>query len=449
LGTKFPFDKTYTIEPISDSTLYPIFYLVSLYINQGIVKEEQLTENFFDFVYLGLGDSEIISKEISLDIKLLLQIRKDVEYWYPLDINLGGQDHLTVHFPVFLMNHVALLPKKYWPKGIIVNWWVINKSGKISKSKGGVRSIGQEAKTYSVDAIRLFYSNIASPFVNIDFPEEDLIKYKQRLEKIYYFIVDLENNFKLLEIKNLNNIDRWLESKFNQRLKNIIGSMDKIEFKEAKDDIYFNIYNDLHWYLRRGGNNKTLLKEIIKKWTLSFGLFTPHIAEELNEVLGNQELVSTSVFPKVNDSKIDESLDTNEKNIENISSEIRTVLKMANIEKPKTIKIIVSKSWKYDFYKDLKSELEVTRNVGQIISTLMSKHLDYKSEIGKMVPRLLKQPSLLENIISQDVDFNFFKDILLFLESEFTTKIEIYKAEDFNDIKSETATPGKPGIIVE
>jgi len=449
LGTKFPFDKSYTIEPISDSTLYPIFYLVSLYVNQGLVKEEQLTESFFDFVYLGIGDSNIVSKEINLDLELLLKIRKDVEYWYPLDINLGGQDHLTVHFPVFLMNHVALLPKNYWPEGIIVNWWVINKSGKISKSKGGVRSIGQEAKTYSVDAIRLFYANVASPFVNIDFPEEDLKKYKQRLEKLYYFIVDLENNFKLIETKNLNNIDRWLESKFNQRLRNIVNSMEKIEFKEATDDIYFNIYNDLHWYLRRGGNNKTLLKEIIKKWILSFGIFTPHLAEELNEVIGNLELIALSKFPKVNASKIDEDLDINEKNIENISSEIRTVLKMANIEKPKTIKIIISKSWKYGLYKDLKSELEITRNVGQIISTLMSKHLDYKSEIGKMVPRLLKQPSLLENIISQDVDFNFFKDILLFLESEFTTKIEIYKAEDFNDIKSETATPGKPGIIVE
>ena len=264
---KIAFDESYTIEPIADSTLYPIYYLVSKYVNEGKLKSEQLTESFFDYVYLGKGKPE----NTGVDKSLAEQIRKDVEYWYPLDINLGGKEHQTVHFPVFLMNHVAVLPEKYYPKGIFVNWWVVSKVGKISKSKGGVGSLSDEAKTYSVDAMRLFYANIANPFVDISFEKEDLINYKQRLDKIYNLIEEI------IEDKENNKdtrLDSWLESMWNTRLKSIIANMEIIEFKNTTDDIYFNFYNDLSWYRNRGGCNKDLLKEILGQWTLTFGLFT-------------------------------------------------------------------------------------------------------------------------------------------------------------------------------
>jgi leucyl-tRNA synthetase len=63
LGTKLPFDQSYTIEPISDSTLYPIYYLISLYVNNGKIKTEQLTEEFFDYVFLNKGESREVSQK--------------------------------------------------------------------------------------------------------------------------------------------------------------------------------------------------------------------------------------------------------------------------------------------------------------------------------------------------------------------------------------------------
>ncbi|MEM3059358.1 MAG: leucine--tRNA ligase, partial [Methanomassiliicoccales archaeon] len=136
LGTRFPFDDKWIIEAISDSTLYPIYYLVSKYVNCGELKLEQLTDEFFDFVFLGKGKLEDVCNRTRIDPTLLAKIREDVEYWYPLDINLGGKEHMTVHFPAFLMNHVGILEQKFWPRGIFVNWYITGKLGKISKSKG-------------------------------------------------------------------------------------------------------------------------------------------------------------------------------------------------------------------------------------------------------------------------------------------------------------------------
>jgi len=447
LGTKLPFDNSYTIEPISDSTLYPIYYLVSLYVNSGELKVEQLNEEFFDYVYLEVGNIDEVVKKTELKKELLLKIRKDVDYWYPLDINLGGQEHQTVHFPTFLMNHVAILPEKYYPQGIFVNWWVVSRSGKISKSKGGVGSIGKEAEKYSVDAIRLFYANVASPFSNISFEESDLFIYKTRLEKIFGFIENIIADNSLVE-KREDKLDLWLESTFNIRLNTIIQAMEKIEFKVASDEIYFNFYNDLVWYQRRGGINRKTIKQILHKWVKLFGMFTPHMAEELNSLLGYDELIVTSAFPEVDEVKIDFNLIQSEKKIDDITLEIRNVLKMANLEKPNKITLFVCEEWKYKFYMEAIAELKNTRNIGQLVPYFISHYEEHKEDVSKILARLIKNP-ITDEIKTQAEDFSFYKEIEGFLEKTFDCDVSIKKGEDSIHQKAKIATPGHVGILVE
>jgi len=62
LGTEFPFEKNWIIEPISDSTLYPTYYVISKYINDGSLAPSDLTEAFFDYVLLGEGDLSTFSE---------------------------------------------------------------------------------------------------------------------------------------------------------------------------------------------------------------------------------------------------------------------------------------------------------------------------------------------------------------------------------------------------
>lgn len=448
LGTKLAFDTSYTVEPISDSTLYSIYYLVSLYYNTNQIKLEHLTQEFFDYVFLGEGEVISLSKNLGIDISLLEKIRKDVLYWYPLDVNLGGKEHQTVHFPTFLFNHVAFFEKDFLPKGIFVNWWVTGSQGKISKSKGGVGSIGNEAKKYSVDAIRLFYANIASPFVDISFEDQDLRIYKQRLERLYFFITSLLSSTSLPEKQNPE-LDRWFESKFNLRLRTIIDSMEITEFKQASDEIYFNFFNDFNWYLRRGGNNKTLTHSILQKWVLCMGMFTPHLSEELNFLLGNQQLVIQQQLPKPDIEKINLYLDEREKFIEKIISDLRNVIKLSSIENPKKITLFVSEKWKYIFYQEIIEDLTIVRNVGQLISKYLTKYPMNKEEISKTITRLVKQPLQKESIKTQEEDFAFLNSIKDFLSKTFELEIEVVLSDESDSPKASSATPDRIGFLVE
>jgi len=448
LGTKLPFDKSYTIEPIADSTLYPIYYLVSKYVNDGTIKTEQLTEKFFDYVYLERGTKEQVSKETGIKEETIERIRKDVEYWYPLTINLGGKEHQTVHFPVFLMNHVAILPEKYYPKGIFVNWWVVSRVGKISKSKGGVRGLSDEAKTYSIDAMRLFYANIANPFVDISFEKDDLINYKQRLDKIYNLIEEI-----ILEKENTKDtrLDIWLSSIWHTKLKSITENLEVIEFKTATDDIYFNFYNDLLWYRNRGGSNKEVLISVIKEWILTMGLFTPHLSEEINEKLGNKELVSVSCFPKANEKKINTEIIEEEKTIEKMVGDIRNIIKMSGVEKPNKITLFVSSDINYKLFKELKEEIEIkqNRNIKELMHHFLDKYSENKELVNKAITSAIKNPAMLCVAENQNKEFAMYMFARDFFSRIFDCNIEIIKAEASEHSKAKLSLPGKIGILVE
>ena len=94
-----------------------------------------------------------------------------------------------------------------------------------------------------------------------------------------------------------------------------------------------------------------------------------HLAEELNEMLDGKELVSLSSFPKADIKKINDQIIEEEKRVEKTISEIRNVMKMSGVENPKKITLFISESWHYDFFKELKNEIEIkqNRNVKELI----------------------------------------------------------------------------------
>jgi len=460
LGTKLPFDQSYTIEPIADSTLYPIYYLVSLYVNQKKISVDQLTPQFFDFIYLGEGNAAAVSKAIGVSEALLKQIRADVEYWYPLDMNLGGKEHQTVHFPVYLMNHVGILPPKYYPKGIFVNWWVVGNAGaKISKSKGGVKSIADEAKIYSVDAIRLYYANIASPFVDIGFESDDLAKYKSRLERIHELFEQIKAMRSVVAATALENsengantrLDEWLMSQWHTHLSAIVANMDIYEFKAASDVIYFGMYADLQWYIRRGGNNAAVCTTIAKEWSLAMGFFTPYLAEELNAILGEKMLVLQSRLPAVDKTKINPAFGAIEDMIKQTNQDIAKVKEFAKLSALKKVTLIVSRKWKYDFFRQFKVAFSETKDIGKLMRQFTATFPQQKSEVSALIPKLLKTGTIPEVHNSALVEHTALLDAVTFFRQNHGDAIEfaVLYADDSTHPKAAQAIPGKPAIVVE
>ncbi len=98
---------------------------------------------------------------------------------------------------------------QHWPSGIMVNWYITSVGGKISKSKGGAQPIPDAAERFGVDAMRLFYAHIASLFVDVAWEDEKAETYRDRLERIWSQVSELE----AVTEDAPSDIDGWLEAR--------------------------------------------------------------------------------------------------------------------------------------------------------------------------------------------------------------------------------------------
>ena len=448
LGTEFPFKKDWIIEPISDSTLYPAYYIISKYINEEKIKPSDLTEQFFDYVFLNKEKPE---KPVWNDIK------KDFDYWYPIDINLGGKEHKTVHFPVFLMNHVAIMPKVKRPKGIFVHWWVTQKGKeKISKSKGGAEHINEAAIKYGVDAMRLYYAHIGSPYVDIEWDEDTVIKYKNRLANIFMQI----QGFKKIKNKINENLDKWLKSNLYSTIKKIFNAFENLDIRIAANEIFFEMQKNISWYIKRGGSNKEMVDIFTKNWLLLMTPITPHISEELWTNYVKSGFVSNEFYSKFDENNISEQDEIGEYLLQEVINDISEILKVTKII-PKKIFIYTSPSWKQKIFRkaiSLNSEnkLDMSIFMKQIMSEpfMKSNAKQVSQFVGKIIIEVKKLSEFDKNKYLADInEKDYLKSAEDYLRKIFNCEIKIFCADD-KDIynpknKAHFALPLRPAIYIE
>lgn len=452
LGTKFPFDDRWIIEAISDSTLYPVYYIISLYANRGDIKPEQMTEEMFDFAMLGKGDVKVVSKSTGISEELLKKMRADVEYWYPLDLNLGGKEHMTVHFPAFLFNHVGIMPQDKWPRGIMVHWYITGKKGKISKSKGGAQPIPGAAEKFGVDALRLYYAHVASPFADVEWDEDIVMSYRQRIDRISGFVEELN----AMSGRSNKGIDSWLTSRMNAHVRTMTTAMEKIDLRQMTSIAYFEIFNDLKWYVRRGGSDKKLIKNALESWIKAMCPVTPHTAEELWEACGFDGLVSAQDYPEYDDSAISSSAEFGEELVRSVISDVGQIMKVTGMDAKRVI-LYTSPEWKL---KVLRMAADLMKN-GKLDVPSLTKAAMADEEVrknGKAASELAKKfaTDLVRNAYSIDIlelnEYEHLKGAEEFIGSELGLKVEVMSADSPEydpQNKSKVATPGRPAIYLE
>jgi len=455
LGTRFPFDKRWIIEAIADSTLYPVYYVVSRYANEGMIRPEGMNEQFFDLVILGKGDPDVVAKSTGFPRSTLDAIRTEFEYWYPLDINLGGKEHMTVHFPVFLMNHVAVLRPQHWPRGIIVNWYITATGGKISKSKGGAQPIPDAAERFGVDAMRLFYAHIASLYVDVAWDDEKVDAYRDRLERIWGQVQDLVRTGTDEESK----VDAWLSARMHTRLARLHGFMEIFDLRSYVNDVYFEMAQDFKWYLRRGGRNKAVISKALEAWISLMAPVTPHLAEEMWEATGRKPFVSTFQMPA---GVIDESVvkeEAKERLIERLMTDVGEIVKVTEM-KPKRAVVMTAPKWKFDMLTmalaDPKGKPEISSLIKSAMTSVQSPAAkkDVPAYAKELSVDIMKASPEDRKVLGAGIDENA---VLLsakgFLEAELGCLVDVRAADDpsLQDPKGKArfAKPGRPAVYLE
>ncbi len=322
LGTPFPYDPEWVIEPIADSTFYMAYYVVRRFVSTGRLRAEELTPPFFDYVFLGRGPGEP-----TVDRALQEEVRAEFLYWYPLDLNMGGKEHKRVHFPAFLYTHVRLLPPELLPRGVYVTGWITGPSGeKLSKkevgTKGGrIPSIDEALERWGPDALRLFYVLAASPAQDIEWDPDLVDTIAGRLDDVERVVRESAG-----DSAGRPELDAWLFSRMRDLVRRVRAAYDAGELREAAELTYVAIPSLLRRYYARGGVPGAPTHRVAGAWVRLLSPMTPHLAEELGEGRFGG-LVAVQPMPSPDDFPASEVAEAREAFLERVEEDLRAVLR--------------------------------------------------------------------------------------------------------------------------
>jgi len=241
---------------------------------------------------------------------------------FPADFICEGIDQTRGWFYSLLV--ISTFVKGCSPyKNVLVNELLLDKNGhKMHKSKGNAIEPFSVMKKYGADTVRWYLPYVSPVWTPLKFDEDGLkevySKFFNPLKNTYNFFALYANTDNIdinecdVEYKELEEIDKWLLSKYNNLLKYVTDAYEEYDLNKVVRSITDFVSEDLsNWYIRRNrkrfwGSTLDNSKKAVYKTTYDVlvGLsqiiapIVPFISEEIYTKLTGEDSVHTSDFPK-------------------------------------------------------------------------------------------------------------------------------------------------------
>ena len=464
LGTKLPWDHDWIVESLSDSVIYMAYYTISRFVNDGTVTPDNLTREFFDYILLDKGNVSLAASTSNLSEDIIEMMKKEFNYFYPVDSRHSGRDLVQNHLSFFVLNHVAIFEKKLWPQEIVVNGSVMMNGAKMSKSMGNIIPLRTAIKDHGADPIRLAIISSAELLQDADFNMESVSGIQSKLESLLEECSRLKSN----QIGKLEAEDKWILSKTQNKIAEITGAIEKMRLREALHDILFTFETDLNWYAKRvqakeREDNSGILHQINSARVAMLSPFAPHIAEEMWEKLGNVELVSKSSWPEYSKENVDVTAIQSEELLKSTIEDIANILKVTKITPKKIVLYVNSDEIKSKIYRKMLSIMVGGQNnMGVVMKELIA---DPQTTDAKKIPDFVQKT--IKDLHSESEEIKVMKlkstefnekeflssELVSIGRKEFGIDIQVYSTSDEGIYdpkgKARHARPFKPAILIE
>ncbi|KAL8947515.1 MAG: hypothetical protein Q9222_006210, partial [Ikaeria aurantiellina] len=180
LGSKLPWEPKFLVESLSDSAIYMSYYTIAHLLHSDnfgtqpgllAIKPEQMIDEVWDYIFCRRDISDDLLKSSSIPLSDLQTMRREFEYWYPLDMRVSGKDLIPNHLTFFLYIHTALFPREYWPSSVRANGHLMLNGEKMSKSTGNFLTLNDAVTKYGADATRIALADAGDGVEDANFEE--------------------------------------------------------------------------------------------------------------------------------------------------------------------------------------------------------------------------------------------------------------------------------------
>ena len=222
-------------------------------------------------------------------------------YWMPVDLYIGGQEHAVLHLLYARFWHHVLYDldlvstkepfKKLYNQGMILG----DDGTKMSKSRGNVINPEEIMDEYGSDSMRLYEMFMGPLNKSKPWSTKGLQGCYRFVNKLWSIIVD-ENGNLSSKIVDTDEEDKDTLFLHHQTIKKLGEDIENLHFNTAVSQLMI--------YCNHLQKCSTVSKKLIEELVIILSPFVPHLSEEFWSLLGHSETITYQPWPQFDESLI-------------------------------------------------------------------------------------------------------------------------------------------------
>ena len=233
-------------------------------------------------------------------------MRKEFQFWYPLDLRISGKDLVPNHLTYFLYNHTAMWNKDptMWPQGVRANGHLLLNGEKMSKSTGNFMTLTEAIDKFSADGMRLALADAGDGVEDANFVEDMA---EASILRLYTFIEWVKE---ILEVQpNLRQgpygfHDEVFVNEMNKLMTAADFNYNGMLFREALRTGFFEMQRSRDKYRELTANEQGMHAELVRQFiewqALALAPICPHISEYIwSDLLGLKGSLLKAKWPQL------------------------------------------------------------------------------------------------------------------------------------------------------
>ncbi len=297
------------------------------------------------------------------------QKKENFKKFWPADLNIEGKDQIRGWWNSQLILSMITFDKKPFD-AISVHGMVLDLGKrKMSKSKGNIISPQEIINKYGRDSLRYYFCK-TSKGEDFAFNEKEF----NEINKFVRVLINVNNFMNQLgqgkKTDKLKTEDKWILSRLNSTIKNVIGNYNSYQFTEVIKTLEEFLINDVsRVYIQiireRLDENKIkyILNEIMKGILLLLSPIIPFLTEKIWQEIGNKDSIHLQSWPKTNAKAINSKLEQN----------MEVVLKIIEAGLAERDKIKVGLRWPL-----AKAEIKTQNKISKELQEIIARQLNIK-----------------------------------------------------------------------
>lgn len=489
LGTKLPWDESWLIESLSDSTMYMAYYTIAHFLQDGDItghcpktpfgyKPEDMTPEVWDYIFLRKeslpADSKV--KKEHLDI-----MRQEFEFWYPMDLRCSGKDLVPNHLSYCIFTHCAMWPDRpeMWVRGMRANGHLLLNSEKMSKSTGNFLTLAEAVEKFSADGMRLALADAGDGVEDANFVETMADAGILRLYAFLEWVKEMLEGKGALRMGPVSSyMDKVFVNDMNHYINQTYENYQQMMFKEALRTGFFEFQAARDKYRElcgEKGMHHDLVFRFIEAQVVILSPICPHICEHVWSLLDNEGTIINARWPST--SPVDEVLLKSSQYLMDAVHEFRIRLKQFHVAASKGKKkeevpqeaapnsVLQGTVWIAKTFPQWQATILTTlqdlhhRHRGLPDNKLISTELKNKSELKRYMKKVMPFVQAMRekvehlgiealNVITEFDEKNVLEENLQYLLSTLDLRdIELKYSDEATDKIKEECCPGQPFIV--